>query len=469
MINDFQFLSENELRILTERKNNRELIVWGCGPTAEAVIRTLADMKIEVDYYGDSNEILAGQYKEGIRILSPKDMVDHMMAIVIIASFGYVPIYKMLLNIGVSEIYALRDVYKYPLEKMLRDQERLSPIFFNMEIGKKKHILVELYGNIGDTIVRIGIVKQIFKVYGKNNVFLLFADRKNAEIYQLLTNQVIILEEDDLNNDEIRFSKLEYIARLHFEKTFILCDTRIYAQRRILNRYNSYVEEEIYSDLLPEGEYLAGLDMEWMKNYLFWPKDLDLTGWNKLGKKDLQTIQNVRLPKSKYVAINLGASRRIRQMNPNQFIQVIHYIMGQGYQIALLGDGVDDEFIADVLINACGECGIVNYVSKYTIPESAKVILESAFFVGTESGMWNLSYILGKPSVVIYGGGDYGSFLHPNGIIEYVSVGEKKCFGCKWYCNSKDEYGRARCIYEITSGQIIAGIKHLEKRVKEIG
>jgi hypothetical protein len=85
----------------------------------------------------------------------------------------------------------------------------------------------------------------------------------------------------------------------------------------------------------------------------------------------------------------------------------------------------------------------------------------AAFFVGAESGMWNASYVLGKPSAVLYGGGDYGGFMHDDRSIRYVMAGARDCFCCRWRCGRLGEGGVAPCIDEIATEQVVGAVRSI--------
>lgn len=461
-----QFLENYELKNVIMENKEREIVVWGIGHVSELIKETLQSLAIQVSYYGDSNLTLRGSRKDSIVILAPEDMQGHLDAIVIIACFGYLPIYKMLKGLGVEKIYALLDVYKYSFQELLADNSMLQEYFVNYSVNRTDKILLELYGNIGDVILRMGIVKAFIKRYGTDNVYLLFSEERSAELYRIVTKHIIVLEEQNLSDVRLRQEKLSYINSLYFAKTVILCDVRLLALKRILNVLNSNITEVIYCDSLPEQEYLIDIDISCIKKYFDGLDEKALYAEGALTGAELPD-SGIICTEGKYVCVHLGASQRARQYNPEQFVEVIKHIIVSGYQIVFLGHGPDDEVMFQRLkmvedISAY----IIDGVSKFSLVEVAKILYESEFFVGTDSGIWNLSYILGKKSVVLYGGGEYGCFKHPSPNIKYVSVEDRDCFGCKWYCNQKDAEGRARCIYEISSSEIIKAMDELIRELK---
>lgn len=453
MIKDLKFLSDEELNVLFHDNPDKEVILWGVGFISDAIFNTLIDKGIKVSFYGDSNRSLKGQKKNGIEIISIDDMQWHGDAMVFISSYGYVPIFRMLKAHGVKNVYALRDVYKYPLSEMLADKKALEDISITRGNGR---ILLELYGNIGDVIIRIGIVQKFINEFGKDRIYLLFNSESHAELYKLITDNVICITPDDLQDRKQRQKLLIEFNKQGFEKSFILCDVRLIALHRIINTFNFIVSGTIYCDAVPEDEYLPGIDAEMVSKYFGWNDLASLTSWNKLAGRlvSKDTING------KYVVINLGASKKVRQYSPEAFGSVVEFLISNGYKVALVGSGEYDQQVADVLSGKYTH-DLLDYTSELSLTESASLIAGADFFVGTDSAMSHVAYILGKPSVVIMGGGEYGSFKHRDGIVKYISVKDMSCFGCKWYCDRTDDYGRAECVYSISAEEIIAGIDEL--------
>lgn len=469
MISDFEFLTEEGLIRLDEycKSEGKKIILWGMGTTVEPILRTLKDLSVEFDFWGCGNSENE-QTNEGKTILSYDDMDSHKEDVVLIGSFGYVPIIKRLRRIGVKRIFGLKEVYKYPLSEIRNDNLFLKSCFKN-ETFSNEAILIELYGNIGDVIARIGLVKYLLEYYGKDRVYLLFGERDNADIYQNITNNIYILDNSVVESKDKRLEILKALWQHCFIKSYILCDTKMISQRRVLNKYNSNIVETVYSDCLPEQEYLVGLDISTVKRELMIDNQTNLTAWGTL-KVSMEENSICQItPERRYVVVNLGASKKTRQYPVEKFILVCDWIVSEGFDVVILGKGQHDEECADILLS-CGEMSnhLVNLVSKLSISQCAKVMMGASAFVGTESALWNLSYALGIPSVVIYGGGDYGSFYHKDGVIEYASVAKMECFYCKWFCEKTDDMGVAECIYNIAPQLIIEKLRivlHGEGRV----
>ena len=80
---------------------------------------------------------------------------------------------------------------------------------------------------------------------------------------------------------------------------------------------------------------------------------------------------------------------------------------------------------------------------KTSLDELAGEIAAADLFLGVDTGPAHLALALGKPAVVVLGGGDYGRFF-PYGNARVVTH-RMDCFHCHWECR----YDRALCLHDI--------------------
>lgn len=465
MENSLEFINIEDLGVKAQKNPDTEIIIWGTGVVAEQIYKTLCSNDISISFFGDSNERLWGNKKNGVLILSPKDMEYHKESVVIIGSFGYLSIYRMLKKLGIWNMYGILDSYKYPYEIMIRDREILTKSF-DIDRERSECILLEIYGNIGDTILRIGIVSECIKRVGKEKIWVLVENEENAVVFRFLTANVLVMHtESFVESSEQRMDFLKKIYKLAFKESIILCDIRLYATRRYLNKLNSDIPHIFYYNGIPEDEYLLDKEFLFVKAHFSWDESINLSPQSvKLHtKKVLPDVLELKLPE-RYVVMHMGATKSVRTYSIKGFLKIVWHLNDKGFPVVLIGAGIQDEkFYQEAVKESEKELNLISLVSILSLGQSYKVIESAEFFVGTDSGMWNASYVLEKRSVVLYGGGEYGNFKHRDSKIHYVTVSDRSCFGCKWFCNNLDNEGHPKCIYGITPEMVIWEIDQIIK------
>jgi len=83
------------------------------------------------------------------------------------------------------------------------------------------------------------------------------------------------------------------------------------------------------------------------------------------------------------------------------------------------------------------------------LEELSREILAADLFLGVDTGPAHLALALGKPAVVVLGGGDYGRFF-PYGKSRVVTH-PMDCFQCHWECR----YDRAFCLHDIPPDEVV--------------
>jgi len=86
---------------------------------------------------------------------------------------------------------------------------------------------------------------------------------------------------------------------------------------------------------------------------------------------------------------------------------------------------------------------------KTTLEELAAEIARADLFLGVDTGPAHLALALGKPTVVVLAGGDYGRFF-PYGKVRAVTH-RMECFQCHWECR----YDRALCLHDLRPESVV--------------
>lgn len=89
---------------------------------------------------------------------------------------------------------------------------------------------------------------------------------------------------------------------------------------------------------------------------------------------------------------------------------------------------------------------------KTSLEELAQELSQADLFLGVDTGPAHLALALGKPAVVVLGGGDYGRFF-PYGHARVVTH-RMNCFQCHWECR----YDRALCLHDLPPQEVVRSV-----------
>ena len=446
----FSYLDSNELK--KRASGNVQVIVWGTGRTAKETAWTLEFLEIPLYAYADSDLINCGKLIDGKRVLNFEQVRQLENPFILIGSFAVLPIYEKLMAAPLETV-------KIPSGEAKKDLDVL--LACRMEFGFPDNILVEMYGNIGDLVLKLGMLKALLRHFKKQNVTVLVETQENAEMIRLFADNVEVAEKERYCVDrEYRRRFLDKINSRHFSRTVVLCDARLYANRRLINQWNCNIQDVIMNPVVPQSELLWKLDAS-MLHKKFGISMADMEPHRAgLWEAVLSAVYAPVLT-GKYICIHMGATRRERHYDPVRFSTIISHIVSRGYQCVFIGHGDYDEFFVQKIYENCDKdsrSGIASYVGKLSLIESFAVIAGADFFLGTDSGMWNASYVLEKPSICLYGGGEYGCFKHEAVWIQYLTIVDHSCFGCKWFCTNQAPSGYSKCMDGISEEIIILAI-----------
>lgn len=93
--------------------------------------------------------------------------------------------------------------------------------------------------------------------------------------------------------------------------------------------------------------------------------------------------------------------------------------------------------------------GVINLVSKTTLKKVIEIISNSTLFIGNDSGLTHLAYLMNVPIIVLVGGGNFGQFFPSSSdsknIFHYHSI---ECFNCRWKCIQSEPFCLTRVSVE---------------------
>lgn len=443
-----------------QRDKSYNIVIWGTGEVAAEVYQTLTAFSVQIKGFGDNSDTIKGKLCYSRPILTAEEVASLHKPLIIIGSFVVRPIWEQLHKLGLTDIYVIIDTMKYSF-KELEEEKRLYRKEEDYTV-ESKDILIEAYGNIGDIVLKGGMLNFFIRRFGKEHVYILVETESLASFVSLFTNQVYVGGKQQVREDaDFRRELLNSLNRRRFQTSYILADIRLHFTRRYLNQYNFNVKDIRFHTCLPDKEYLPEMDAAMVRDIFSLSKEHQLGAKGCL-KDYINSLPAVTGLPEQFVAVNMGATKKIRHYDVKKAAIVVDYLIQRGFTVVMLGNGsYDEEYYKQLTLLLPNQSKFISFISALSLLESFYVILKSVFFVGTDSGMWNVSYILEKQSVVIYGGGEEGCFQHDDTNVHYAMTERMECFGCKWFCTQMTNQGYAKCIDNITPSMIISKIKEI--------
>ena len=352
----------------------------------------------------------------------------------------------------------------------------LFPVF----IPKKTHsekVLIVKDNSIGDFLLFSGILSFYIRHFG-DKVYCLVNDNVE-EVAKLYTDNVIVM------NDRKYFTSFKYRYRLITQLENMGFGTAI---NSILNSSES---RDILYILRAPLTYLYGGVIMKLRKIGRWKNIANIVPELKMfddkgiytsvfahEKYFIERILNVKvsddevkpyiplnnnasekiinkfsLQKGNYIVFTFGSRSAKRDYPSDKFVEVMEYLHRRlGMKTVLIGV---DQYSPDALPDF-----VIDLRRKTSLIDAFGIIRHARIFIGNETGVTHASWIMGVPTVMIYGGGQFGGFLplYDNGCIVYKQM---DCYCCNWGCKYSDI--PVRCIGEIGVDDILKIVDNVIK------
>ena len=142
---------------------------------------------------------------------------------------------------------------------------------------------------------------------------------------------------------------------------------------------------------------------------------------------------------SPYVVLSPGSNEYGRRWPYENYAMVAKNLHDQGYGFVIVGG--QDEHIETPPEQLGSSKGVTDLAGKTRLPELINILKHAAATVSNDTGPAHLSIALGTPTVVILGGGHFGSFVpYPDTIaLDHVRFIYEKmpCYHCFWRCHKR--------------------------------
>jgi len=169
-----------------------------------------------------------------------------------------------------------------------------------------------------------------------------------------------------------------------------------------------------------------------------------------------------------YVVMNTGSNEPGRRWPLSGFAGLARRFLDDGYRVVFSGrsgertDGGAVETLTD-------EDGVIDLTDKTSLPELLDLMNHAALMVSNDTGPAHLSIALGTPTVVIVGGGHFGSFVpYPESVAPDTArfvFQEMECYHCFWRCHRRaNKFQLFPCIGAINEDRVWSACKELTEQ-----
>jgi len=333
-----------------------------------------------------------------------------------------------------------------------------------MRNGGDKVLLLPT-GGIGDNAMAISVYQKCKEMYG-DNLYILGGNKEIADYLEIK-----YLKRNLKNTYKI--------FRTKYGKIIDLCTWREHKYINYLNgkeiigydelkkedkNYSWFEKNKLqYKTKKNYTKIITGENYEYMvdhyKHYyeeLFHEKSKEIKiNRKKLEKKDINNV----------IAIGLYSAGEEKNYPNEKWCEIFKYIL-KNYSkadIYLMGKGTKDFDVAESIVNFLKDSRIKNKVDKYTLTETINVLLHSKLFIGIDSSLYNIAYILRKKNICILSQIDGKRFEHTK-YCKIIKSPEMSCARCKGHCIREIN---GECVKKIPVEQIIQAIE--DYNIDEVG
>ena len=159
-----------------------------------------------------------------------------------------------------------------------------------------------------------------------------------------------------------------------------------------------------------------------------------------------------------YAVLNPGSNEPGRRWPLSGYVAVAKRLLDLGYRVVFVGrpgERGDDRAIDEI----ANEEGVIDLTGRTSLAQLLDLMNHAALVLSNDSGPAHLSIALASPTVVIVGGGHFGSFVpYPREIapqnVRFVYQ-EMECYHCFWSCHKRaDKYQLFPCIGAIGEDRV---------------
>ena len=317
-------------------------------------------------------------------------------------------------------------------------------------------------GGLGDTLQLGAHAKAIKRKYPGAYITAFVRDRQCQQVLEYnpyidrliqtgLTSWDTVVERH--NGEFDIFYDLKYIARTiynkpGFEKDRLITDKRFNANARYYHEFtesNYELSRKLKKNVIDITNDSAGLEGS--------PDDMEFSllasdsGYSRM------------LEGEKYVTVHTGAGnfRVTKLWDILNWIKAVDYLKSKGFKVVQIGSGYEPEL-----------SGAVNMLGLTSIGQTAALVSNALFHIGTESGLVHLAKAVKTPAIVLFGATPPESF----GYKENINIRRCNHPACwyswpDWYVKCKKTGSVPECMGNISLTNVTDAIDEMSKRTRD--
>ena len=108
------------------------------------------------------------------------------------------------------------------------------------------------------------------------------------------------------------------------------------------------------------------------------------------------------------MVLNPGSNEPGRRWPFPAYLGIARRLLRLGYRVVLVGSATEKPEPLQALAK---EAGVIDLIGRTTLPVLMDVMKRAAAMLSNDTGPAHLSLALGTPTVVVVGGGHFGSFF----------------------------------------------------------
>ncbi|MEE2745740.1 MAG: glycosyltransferase family 9 protein [Pseudomonadota bacterium] len=192
-----------------------------------------------------------------------------------------------------------------------------------------------------------------------------------------------------------------------------------------------------------------------------------------LGNRSVKTLEPIvswqenslnQIHFDRYIVLNPGSNEYGRRWPYDKYLNIAEHMLTLGYRVVIVGG--KGEKAGDHKERFGEDDRIKDISGKTQLPELMNVLKNAVITISNDTGPAHLSIALKTPTVIIVGGGHFGSFVPypkdatPKGV-KFVYE-EMSCYHCFWRCHKrKDKFEVFPCVSSVTEEKVIENIMEL--------